>query len=544
MQPNTPNLAPQNSKLGYGDYIRFRDLVLERSGLHFPEKKRTDLEAGIFKALAGSPLVHHNGHYNFDHYYSLLHDKSSPLGQAEMERLINALTIGETHFFRNEAQFNALANHVLPGLIRQKRDAANAVGPQIKPQLRIWSAGCSSGQEPYSIAILLKELIPDIQNWHILILATDVNKESLEMAQKAIYSDWSFREKRAKTLREKYFTQQPVNSRHSTTPQYQLHQEIVQMVTFNSLNLIEDNYPAIHNNTVSMDLILCRNVTIYFTDEITKTVVTRFHHALVDGGWLVVGHSEPSLTAYSNFEISNFPDTLFYRKIAEPWPNVWEWLSPENEKIVPFAPVLLEPELPQILEPVTLEETERPADNNDTPPTTPSQTDLYQVAQALLDQGRTEEALAELHHLHTIYPDFAPAHNLLGRGYANLGRWEEARYWCQSALNLDSLQPDSYYVLALVNDHEGHTDTAIDLAKKAIYLERNSPLYHFSLAMIYQKTGQFESAARAYKNTINLLEKLPPTEIVPDTGGTTVGNLLETSRRILAELNPKITEIT
>ena len=534
MQLNTSNLVSPNSKLGYGDYVRFRDLVLERSGLHFPEKKRTDLEAGIFKALAGSPLVHHNGHYDFDHYYTLLQDKGNPLGQTEMERLINALTIGETHFFRNQAQFNALANQVLPQLIKQKQAAANAVGPQVKPQLRIWSAGCASGQEPYSIAILLKELLPDIDNWHILILATDVNKESLAMAQNAIYSDWSFREDRAKELRQKYFTQQPVPSRHSTTPQYQLHPEIAQMVTFSSLNLIEDNYPAIHNNTVSMDLILCRNVTIYFTEKVTKSVVTRFHQALVDGGWLVVGHSEPSLTAYSNFETHTFTDTLFYRKGSQPWPNVWEWLNPTTDNVAaPTQPVEIESYFAPI---IPENEVALPSPNGDTPPVQPSKTELYQAAELLLNQGRTEEALAKLHHLHTIDPAFALAQNLLGKSYANLGQWEEARYWCQNALKLDSLLAESYYILSLINDHEEHVDEAIDLAKKAVYLERNSPLYHFSLAMIYKGAGQTESAKRACRNTIKILEKQIPTDVVPDTGGTTVRHLLEATQRTLAEL--------
>ena len=174
MKVDLPN---EPSKLGYGDYLRFRELVLERSGLHFPEKRRANLEAGLFKALAASALFVSEGGYNLDGYYELLRDKNNPTGKAELERLLHTLTIGETHFFRDEAQFNALATYVLPELIARKRAAAAAVGPGINPQLRIWSAGCATGEEAYSIAILLSELLPDIDRWHILILATDINQE-------------------------------------------------------------------------------------------------------------------------------------------------------------------------------------------------------------------------------------------------------------------------------------------------------------------------------------------------------------------------------
>ena len=195
----------KSSKLGYGDFLRFRNLVLERSGLYFPEKRRASLEVGLFKALAATTSFTSEGGYDLDDYYNLLRDKNNPTGKVELERLIHTLTIGETHFFRDEAQFNALATHVLPELITRKRAAAAAIGPAVKPQLRIWSAGCATGEEPYSIAILLTELLPDIDQWHILILATDINQESLVRARQAHYSDWSFREARAKTLRFSYF---------------------------------------------------------------------------------------------------------------------------------------------------------------------------------------------------------------------------------------------------------------------------------------------------------------------------------------------------
>src|SRR5574341_1156108 len=145
--PPPPQTSNSPLQLSYGDYLRFRELVLERSGLYFPEKKRVDLESGLFKALASSAVSRLNGRHNLDQYYQLLCDKSNPGGRAEMERLINFLTIGETYFFRDEGQFNALTTKVLPALIARKRAAAAAFGPNIQPQLRLWSAGCATGEE-------------------------------------------------------------------------------------------------------------------------------------------------------------------------------------------------------------------------------------------------------------------------------------------------------------------------------------------------------------------------------------------------------------
>ncbi|MFB0546913.1 MAG: CheR family methyltransferase [Anaerolineae bacterium] len=121
--------------------------------------------------------------------------------------------------------------------------------------LRIWSAGCASGEEPYSIAMVLRQLLPDVDEWAITILATDVNTEALDRARKAVYGDWAFREERARQWRRRYF--RPRGKRHELIP------EVRRMVTFAQLNLTENSYPAYETNTTFMDMILCRNVMIY-----------------------------------------------------------------------------------------------------------------------------------------------------------------------------------------------------------------------------------------------------------------------------------------
>ena len=545
------NGAELQFKIGYGDYLRFRDLILERAGLHFPEKKRGDLEAGLFKSLAESSLASASGDYDLDYYYDLLCNREDPTGRAEMQRLIDTLTIGETHFFRDEAQFNALVDKVLPALIARKRAAAAAVGPDIQPQLRIWSVGCATGEEPYSMAILLKELLPDFDNWYILILATDINQTMLKRAHRAIYSDWSFREDRAKAMRPRYFTRYLGTNGRSSGAQptrsgkdlYRLRDDIRQMVTFAPLNLVEDDYPAIHNNTVSMDLILCRNVTIYFAEEVTQWVVRRLHDSLIDGGWLVVGHSEPSLKIYQKFQTHIFSNSVLYQKTSQFISLPAQKLESRKIPVNPPEEVKLKETPAELL--VT-----NPNGNASSPSISPSPTssppispppevDLYEVAGVLLNKGHTQEAIDELHRKLANTPYFAPAHSMLGRAYANLGRWTNARYWCESALKLDSLQAEAYYVLGLIYQHENKIEAAIDMFKKAIYLDREAPLLHFNLAMLYKKAGQIKKAQRACRNTIRVLEKWPAASIVPDSGGATAKNLLEAARRILGGLETR-----
>ncbi|MBN1993172.1 MAG: tetratricopeptide repeat protein [Anaerolineae bacterium] len=571
---NLPTSQAPEFKIGYGDYLRFRNLVQQYSGLYFPEKKRVDLESGLLRALDESPFMPINGYYDLNSYYHLLADPTDPAGQVEMNRLIKNLAVGETHFFRDQPQFDALANHILPALIARKRAEAAVVGPGLQPQLRIWSAGCATGEEPYSIAILLKELIPDLDDWRILILATDLNQEALTRAREAVYSDWSFRELRAKMFRPRYFSQE---SRPGMLPdgfhspfsrlRYRLRRDIRQMVTFAPLNLAEDDYPAVHNYAYSMDLILCRNVTIYFTEKTTRQIIARFYNTLVEGGWLVVGHSEPCLVIYRDFHAVSFPGALFYQKTGRPapWPETWEWLDrdEEAEELSPHlknrsCPNLSTEQFPSAITPSIETDIILPPPDSGPPPPSDislspdpgpdssaspslSEPDSYQKAQALLNRGYIKEAIAELNRKLTITPDFAPAYTLLGRAYANMGRWAEARQWCQNAIVLDNLQAEAYFVLAQVHQHQNDLEPAINILKKAIYLERGEPLFHFTLASLYKKSGDLPRAQQSFKNSLRILEKWPPQQMVPDTGGATARHLLEIIRWNLDNLTVNIT---
>lgn len=266
-------------------YALFRDLMHERCGLTYPERKRTDLAHGLSAALRTSKLGS----------LAQLYAEARAYGPA-WEVLVAHLTIGETYFFRNQAQFDALREQIVPELIERRSSIRT---------LRIWSAGCATGEEPYSLAMLLSERLPDLASWQLHILATDINPQFLARAREGLYGNWSFRDTQA-TLRDSYFA--PEGSR------WRLSARIRQMVNFSRLNLIEPCYPAIINGTYGQDIIFCRNVTIYFDEPTTRQIIERFYAALFPGGWLVVGHAEPQADLYQRFELHNFPRTIVYRK--------------------------------------------------------------------------------------------------------------------------------------------------------------------------------------------------------------------------------------
>lgn len=493
------------------DYVRFTRLARDVFGLAFPEKRRTELEIGVRRAFAASTCT------NLDGYYAILSDPDE--GALELERLANSLTIGETHFFRDAGQFDALANHVLPEIIERKRSSRT---------LRIWSAGCASGEEPYSIAMLLRELIPNLSDWSITILGTDINTQHLERAKRAVYGDWAFREARAKSYRNKFFTAQ--------NNQYSLYPEIGKMVTLSLLNLAEDTYPSYETNTMFLDLILCRNVTIYFPEDVTRRVIDRFSNALVEGGWLVTGHSEYSTYTYQRFRAHNFPGAILYqkvnqqlkdreRRVVDPLPTTtWAAVGMARPAALDTSNVEAPTISPEINIPTSLfagplavEESLGTEAMNE-----------FDQALAFMSQGRVDRARDLLLLWLEKHPTDALACAQLGKAFADLGNWLEAERWCHLALNLNPLNLDGYYILALVYQHQGNAGRAIEMMKKVIYINRADALGHFSLANLYHNAGQVAMALKFLDNAYRILEKMPPDDLVPRSGEIPVARLMQT----------------
>lgn len=463
-------------------YIQFRDLLLSRSGLYYPERKRADLAHGLALALNAT-------------CYSSLSDLyvAAVAGGGAWDALMAQLTVGETYFFRNSAQFDALRRHIIPEIIA-RRTAVHG--------LRIWSAGCSSGEEPYSVAMLLQELLPKDDTWQVSILATDINHQALNRAREALYGEWSFRETPAE-LRARFFIQE--GARWRLSPQ------IRRMVTFAHLNLAEAVYPAITNGTCALDIIFCRNVTIYFDEATTRQIVERFYNALSPGGWLIVGHAEPQASIYKQFEVHNFPDTIVYRKSLNAPLFAFDAQSGTFSGIQPI-----------------LTPTRHPPPSQTPPPKGSSPTpSVSRPNPTTEDQAKKDRQ-----------PNVEPVAALLSdaRRYADRGEWQAAAQACEQALTQDPLSVDGHYLLAQIYEHQGLLDEALTSYRRTVYLDRKFVLGAIGMGNVWRQMGQIGEAQRGYRVALRQLSALPPATQISGGDGVTARELIAFVTRQLQAL--------
>lgn len=230
-----------------------------------------------------------------DTYYHLLEAGTEESAQ-EWRQLTSKITNTESFFFRDKGQFSLLKHHIFPSLIRRNTG---------RKTLHICSAGCSTGEEPYSIAILLKELIPDIEDWNLTILGIDVNSAAIAKAQAAVYRPWSFRGLDP-AIRQQFFREEDDH--------YVLDSVIREMVQFQRVNLLGDSFMNLAVPIQDMDLILCRNVFIYLSDSAIQRILHKFYDALCPLGYLLVGHAELHSQDLYPFQVQIFEESITYQR--------------------------------------------------------------------------------------------------------------------------------------------------------------------------------------------------------------------------------------
>ncbi len=229
------------------------------------------------------------------HYFQLV-DSQSNAGKAEWEQLLSLFMNGETFFFRDSGQIALLKEHIFPTLIDRQKSARS---------LRILSAGCSTGEEAYSLAILVDQLLPHHQDWEVDILGIDINVRSIEHAQQGVYGQWAFRKIDA-DLREQYFQQHDSH--------WVLNESIRKMVTFQKGNLFADTFSFSTLGIDELDLIICRNVFLYLHADAIGQVVEKMVGVLASHGYLLTGHGElPSQVARA-LQAKIFPDSVIYQR--------------------------------------------------------------------------------------------------------------------------------------------------------------------------------------------------------------------------------------
>ena len=217
-------------------------------------------------------------------------------GLAEWRELIPLLMNGETYFLRDSGQFTLLRGTLLPELIERRKT---------EKLMRIWSAGCSTGEEAYSLAILVDQLIPFREGWRVWILGTDINPRAIVQARRGIYGQWAFRMVDSE-LRQQYFLED--------ADQWILRNDIRDLVTFRCVNVVSDEFPSPAMGIYDMDLILCRNVFLYFHQQAIEDVVEKMIDTLSVGGYLVTGHNELRSETVNRLHARVYPDSIIYQR--------------------------------------------------------------------------------------------------------------------------------------------------------------------------------------------------------------------------------------
>lgn len=415
---------------------------------------------------------------------------SSRNSEREWEQLAILLTTCETYFFRGQAHTDLLRNEILPELIRANQNERS---------LRIWSAGCASGEEAYSIAIMLDELLGERNDWKISLLATDINLDELNKARRGVYSDWSFRQVDPK-IQQKYF--------HKQGSLWELDPRIKNMVTFQPLNLLLDAYP----NAIArdMNLIVCRNVFIYFSTEDVASIVAKFGSTLHDDGYLLTGHGElrgktPAPLVSRVFAgavvLQRDDSTIEVARSTKPLVD----LGGDRPRRDPI-PAAAKPETPASVEPTD---------------------DAITQVEKHFRQGHHAIALQKAVNMADSHPRSARAHALVAQGHADLGNHTEATEWCQKAIAIDSFAVAPQYLLANIAEAEERFEDAKSALRRVIYLDPSHVAACLALAALQEREGDHEQARKTRLSVIDLLKSRPEDGQIECHGNVSAHQLAE-----------------
>jgi chemotaxis protein methyltransferase CheR len=412
-------------------------LVERRLGLRLRDERRADLDRAVLAGLRSSGLPSQAD------FLSRL--AGLPDGSPEWGRLAARLSVGETCFFRDRACFEALERHVLPGLVARRRAAGRL-------RLRLWSAACATGEEPYSLAMLLERLLPDLPAWDLGILATDINPEALAAARRGHYREWSLRGVDAE-VRDTCFTRRG--------PIFELRPRIRRMVELVVANLAAGPPPAAvaagADGRSGVDLILCRNALMYLTPEAARRAVAGLEATLARDGWLVVAPAEASAECFRPLVPVNWPGVIFFRHAQAA-------------------------------------EGAAPAGRPSHPPRSTAGAAAPAAPAAPPRRGAGNPPLPEL--LHPPSPPRPPALLAEARTLADRGRLEEALRACQEAIGRDCLDAEAHRLLAAIQQERGETAAALAALRRALYLDPGSLEAHLALGALLLRCGRRERGLR------------------------------------------------
>ena len=467
---------------------RFRNIVAGRFGLELGEGK-LDFAANVLRrrleACAGLSLAAYLDRLEHAH------------PSEEMRSLAAELTINETYFLRGSEQFRALAGVVLPERIRVRAS---------ERRLRLLSAGCASGEEAYSLAIILREHFPELESWQVHILGLDVNPLMVAKARKGRYSAWALRET-PPAIRAKYF--------RPDEDEYLLDERIRSMVTFEERNLAGAEGASIHPEN-GFDLILFRNVLMYFVPSAARQVIARIARALAPGGYLFLGYAETLRGLSQEFQSRHTHDSFYYQKCAsgeepaaanaEPEQDIppstsldadFSWLDSIRDNCRRIDS-LVQPS-PRHREPAD--------DGLIRAPEPPPQGRSMELGLAfdLLSRERFREALEMLHRLPPESASDADTQLLRAVLLVHCNDLAAAESICRQLLGADDLNASAHYLMALCREHAGDTAAAMEHDRAAIYLDPTFAMPHLHLGRLAKRASDWATARPELERAATLL---------------------------------------
>jgi chemotaxis protein methyltransferase CheR len=469
---------------------RFRALAARRFGLQFDDTKLGWL-GDVLQRRADSRR------FTVDAYLAAF--ESAPVA-GEAGALATELTVGETYFFRNMEQFNALREQVLPDRLRAQAS---------RRSLRILSAGCASGEEPYSIAMSLCDLLPD-RSWQLSIRAVDLNPAAIEKALRGRYTSWSLRET-PQAMQQRWF-------RPDGRDQL-LDETLRRAVTFEVRNLHDDDCELWQPG--AYDVVFCRNVLMYFTPQSAGAVVARIARSLAPGGALFLGHAETLRGLSQDFHLCHTHSCFYYRSRGA-----------GEARTTPSAPAVAAPALVAALDGgdawvQAIEHASQRVRALTTPPSSAQRRASTQApagwhlghALELLGRERFAEALELVHGLppeSAQDPDVLLLHAVL---LVHGGRLMHAEDTCRRLLALDELNAGAHYVLALCCEAAGDTRGAVDQDQVAVYLDPAFAMPRLHLGLLARRAGDRDTSRREFEQARTLLLREDASRLLLFGGG-------------------------
>lgn len=497
--------------LDSGEVESFRSTVAQRLGLHFENDKFGFLGEVLRRRMESTGCDS----------YSLYGERigRSPGGRREVSALAEELTVGETYFFRYADHFRAFAEVVVPDRLR----ARGAGRP-----LRILSAGCASGEEAYSLAILLREHLPELTPSDVTIQGIDINAQMLGKALRARYPAWSLRETPA-DLREKYF--------RADGRDFLLDPSMRAAVAFDERNLVEDD--RLFWQPGAFDVVFCRNVIMYFAPEALRAVIARIAESLVPGGFLFLGHAETLRGVSQDFHLRHTHETFYYQRRGanEACATVaFPFISSRTDTSTGLLTPAVQPGdtwfdvIQQASERVASltgggngaipDAAGRTAPCTADPRATPQRPSRDRtLAIELLREERFAEAVGLLRSLPPESKTDTDTQLLLAVLLTNSGDLPEAEKVCWDVLKLDELNAGAHYLMALCREHMGDAAAAAEHDRAAMYLDPAFAMPHLHLGLVAKRSADWETAKRELGRALPLLDVEDTSRILLFGGG-------------------------